>query len=384
MPAPPPEDTKAAPAAEVPAAPTDAAAAPAAAPAADAAAAPTPTTTITGYVDGAYHADLSKYSQYQLVPLRGYDARGGNSFLLHAAHVAFAHSFSPEASAFISLDFGNDATVDNALYSGASLAPVDVREAYAKWTPGDFTLVAGKFVTLQGIEVVDGPLNPTITRGFLFTLAEPVGHTGAKMQYALGGGMAHIGVGLVNGWDNMFDTNNQKTILYNADVAPSANFHAQLAGSWGAEQPGNDKNHRFSADLTGAAIFDALALNFQANVGTESFPGGAPRDTWFGLGVQPVYTSGDFVLGGRLEYFNDKTGSRLGLVADDGANPQKTSLLNFTITPGYMLSKSFTMRLEYRIDAVLSAKDGAGGTDKKLLNGKSSQSTIAIGATYAF
>lgn len=384
VPAPPPEDTKAAPAAEVPAAPTDAAAAPAAAPAADAAApAPTPTTTITGYVDGAYHANLSKYSAYAPVPLRAYDGVNGNTFLLHAAHVAVAHSFSPEASAFISLDFGSDAAINNAQYAPAG-TPVDVREAYAKWTPGDFTLTAGKFVTLQGIEVVDGPLNPTITRGFLFALAEPVGHTGAKAQYTLGGGMAHIGVGVVNGWDNMVDHNNQKTILYNADVAPSANFHAQLAGSWGAEQPGNDKNHRFSADLTGAAIFDALALNFQANVGTESFPGGAPRDTWFGLGVQPVYTSGDFVLGGRLEYFNDKTGSRLGLTTDDGAPAQKASLLNFTITPGYMLSKSFTMRLEYRIDALLSAKDGAGNADKKLLNGKSSQSTIAIGATYAF
>ena len=117
-----------------------------------------------------------------------------------------------------------------------------------KWTPGDFTLQAGKFVTLNGIEVVDGPLNPTITRGFLYNLAEPVTHTGAKVLYALGGGMAHIGVGLVNGWDLLYDNNNAKTFLFNADVAPSSTFHAQISGSYGAEQTNNDKDHRLHDD----------------------------------------------------------------------------------------------------------------------------------------
>ena len=329
--------------------------------------------------------DINHNSIYRPSALRAYDANNG--FMLHAAHLAVSHSFSPEASAFVSLDFGSDAIVDTANYGvfatgsplGASTGiPVDAREAYLKWTPGDFTLQAGKFVTLNGIEVVDGPLNPTLTRGFLFWLAEPVGHTGAKVNYAFGGGTAHLGVGLVNGWDRILDNNNQKTILFNGDIVPSANFHAQISGSWGAEQTNDDTHHRLTVDLTGAGVIGPLTLNFQGLVGTESFPGGAPRDTWWGIGLQPVYVADAFSLGARIEYFNDKHGSRL---VQGTYVPDKAGLLNFTITPGYMVAKNLTLRAEFRIDAALAA-DGTEG--KNLFNGKSTQPTIGIGGTYTF
>ena len=45
----------------------------------------------------------------------------------------------------------------------------------------------------------------------------------------------YAGAGIVNGWDNIFDTNNAKTILFNADVAPDPIFHAQISGSYGSE-----------------------------------------------------------------------------------------------------------------------------------------------------
>jgi hypothetical protein len=398
-----PKDTAAVP----PAAPETAAAA-APAEAAPAAEPPPPAATITGYVDTAFHMNISKNSITSPAVYRAYDGPGG--FILHAAHIAVGHSFSPEASAFVSLDFGSDATVNSLNYAQISPTggiPADVREGYAKWTPGDFTLQAGKFVTLNGIEVVDGPLNPTITRGFLYWLAEPVGHTGAKANYALAEGKAHIGVGLVNGWDRLYDNNNQKTVLFNADFIPSPTFHAQISGSYGAENNNDDKNHRLTVDLTGGVVLDALTINFQGLVGAE--PGvGAPDaagkaqdDSWFGFGIQPVYTMDAFSLGARLEYFNNKHGSRVAQnqtipgTPAMGAIPATpdttallpvdgTSLLNFTITPGYMLSKSFTLRAEFRIDAVMAAKNSAGGSEKNILNGKSSQATWALGATYAF
>src|SRR5258708_24544976 len=220
--------------AQAPAAPAAPAAAPAApaagAPAAPAAPAPPatpppPPATISGYVDAAYHVNLSKMSYDAPVPLRSYDLFGGNSFIFHDAHVGIAHNFTPDSSVFISLDFGSDAAVDNFNYAPVSVVltpgapgmpptvgkgppgtPVDIREGYGKWNPGDLTFIAGKFVTLEGIEVVDGPTDPTITRGFLFGLAEPVAHTGARGMYTFAGGMGHVAVGILNGWD---------TIVYN-------------------------------------------------------------------------------------------------------------------------------------------------------------------------
>ena len=376
---------------------TAAAAAPAeAAPVAEA---PPPLATITGYVDAAYHMELANNSVSKPALARAYDGPGG--FMLHAAHLGVGHSFSPEASAFVSLDFGSDAGVNNANYSGG--IPVDVREGYAKWTPGDFTFVAGKFVTMNGIEVVDGPLDPTITRGFLFWLAEPVGHTGAKAQYALADGMAHVGLGLVNGWDRLADNNNQKTLLFNADIIPNTMFHAQLSGSYGAEQtanpatPGNEKDKRLTVDLTGGVVLDSLTLNFQGLVGSEPKVGaGGQDDSWFGFGIQPVFVMDKFSLGGRIEYFSNKHGSRVGIpvtippvapatVATTGTGPvDGVGLLNFTITPGFTPTKNFMFRAEYRIDAALAAKDATGASDKNVFYGKSTQNTIAIGATYIF
>ena len=50
------------------------------------------------------------------------------------------------------------------------------------YVPGDLTLTGGKFVTYEGIEVIEGPVNPTLTRGFLFGLAEAIGHVGFKVH----------------------------------------------------------------------------------------------------------------------------------------------------------------------------------------------------------
>ena len=112
---------------------------------------------------------------------------------------------------------------------------------------------------------------------------------------------------------------------------------------------------------------------------------GNARDTWFGIGIQPVFVADAFSLGGRLEYFYDTHGSRLTQgTAPNLVEPDKASLLNFTITPGYMVAKGLTLRAEFRIDAALSAKTPAGDSATKLFNGKSTQPTIGIGASYSF
>src|SRR6478609_2670416 len=65
----------------------------------------TPAPSISGYVDTGYHLNLS---DPQAIPgLRSYDGLNtlnGNTFLLHAVHLAISHSFSDELSATIELD----------------------------------------------------------------------------------------------------------------------------------------------------------------------------------------------------------------------------------------------------------------------------------------
>ncbi len=339
------------------------------------AAAPAPTPQISGFVESAYHLNLSKPKGAVPVPLRSYDGASGNSFLLHAAHLAVSHSFTDDVSAFISIDAGSDAAF-NELASTAYA--FDLREAYAKYSHSGFTVVAGKFVTYEGIEVIDGPLNPTLTRGFLYGLAEAFTHVGVKADYNVDDKF-DIGVGIVNGWDLWVDNNDWKTIIFRLGVTPSDTFFAGLSGSYGSEQPGSNSNGRLSLDLTGGVVAGDVTINFQGNFGTEKnggmdINGATANDTWWGLGVQPLYAKDAFSFGGRIELFGFKNGSP-GI----GPAPGNSKILNFTLTPGYTIADHFTVRFEYRVDAVLSSDAG-----KNQLNGKSTQHTIGLGAHYMF
>jgi Putative beta-barrel porin-2, OmpL-like. bbp2 len=46
-------------------------------------------------------------------------------------------------------------------------------------------VIGGKFVTLAGAEVINPTQNTNFSRSLLFTLAEPLTHTGARAMYAL-------------------------------------------------------------------------------------------------------------------------------------------------------------------------------------------------------
>jgi Putative beta-barrel porin-2, OmpL-like. bbp2 len=342
------------------------------------AAAPPPA-GVSGYVESAYHLNLSKPQANTPVPLRSYDGQSGNTFLLHNAHLAVNHSFNEDVSAVVEIDAGSDAAVDAAGSNGTTgaLYGFDVQEAYAKYAHHGFSLYAGKFVTYEGIEVVEGPSNPTLTRGFLYNFAEPVTHIGTKMHYAVND-TVDLGIGVVNGWDQWIDNNDWKTIIFRIGLTPSPDFFAALSGSVGSEQV-DDKHPRVSIDLTGAYIMDSFTLNFQGNFGLEKFEGAmgaaSVSGSWFGFGVQPVYKSGAFSFGSRLEYFNDHNGARVPLAP-------KGQYLNITLDPGVTLAEHFLLRFEYRADIVLSGNPGAGGKD--LLNGKSTQHTIGLGASYVF
>lgn len=374
----PPVEPAPAPAPVVPpsAAPVEIAPPPAEAPAEEAAAPGIPAPTITGYVELGYHVNFTDSKVSHPMALRVYDPPG-NSFALHAAHLAITEKFTDEISAVIEIDVGRDAAANSfALFypwGTETQFALDLQEAYANYASGGWTLTAGKFVTYQGIEVIEGPLNPTITRGYLFGWAEPFTHTGAKLHWQPVPQL-NIGVGVVNGWDSMADINQGKTIIARIGLfQPTDPFFAGLSGTVGPEQAGNSKNQRISIDLTGAITAGAFQLWYQANVGTEKNPAeGLSNATWYGFGLQPVITSGAFSLGGRIEFFADSDGFRTALT------PGK--YLNVTVTPGIKLADVFKLRAELRLDTVLDGDPVFGPKDDPSKTGF----TGALSAEYVF
>jgi hypothetical protein len=310
------------------------------------------------------------------VPTRAYDS--SNGFLLHLAHLSVKHQMNENVYGVIEIDAGADAKWNHDP-SGSQTTLFDIQEAYGVATGSGFTFTAGKFATYEGIEVIEGPSDPTITRGFLYWLAEPVTHVGAKLHYATG--PVDIGVGLVNGWDTnngVFqtgDNNAQKTFIWRIGVTPDPMFWAAFSGTYGSEQP-TDKNARLSTDLTGAIIATPeLTINFQGNFGSEKNVALSEDPTktssWYGFGLQPLYKSGAASLGARFEYFKDKNGSRTGVAGDP-------SLINLTITPGYTIASAFTLRGELRYDHASEPFLSQAAAGKK------SQGTVALSASYSF
>lgn len=349
-----------------------------------------PAPEVSGHVEAAYHLNLgAPKGQSTPQAMRVYDANQRNSFTLHAAHLAVNHSFNDEVSATIEVDAGRDAVADSYAY-GSSL--FDVQEAYLVYKPSAFSITAGKYVTYQGIEVIEGPMNPTLTRGYLFGFAEPFTTTGFKAHYDING-KADIGLGFVNGWDNIIDDNGAKMLAFRLGVTPTDEFMAGISGY--VDIGGKAANADYglmSFDLTGCLTFsDAFMLWFQGNYGKMKAAGPGDDPAWYGFGFQPVVTVDDFTFGGRLEYFADKEGVRtlLGTDAMGNAVPAPDgSFFNISLTPGYTFGGGFTARLEYRAD--LSLTDVGGGDKNVFFNPgkpadpKALQHTLGVGAHYVF
>lgn len=224
-------------------------------------------------------------------------------------------------------------------------------------------IIAGKFTTLAGYELIQAKDNPNITRGFMFGLAEPFTHTGVRASYPVGPLSFTFGVN--NGWDLVDDNNDGKTlegqIAYGGDL-----FSASLTGYFGPEQDGDDGDffggdwREFLTLYGSVAPIEWLTLSSYANFGfeqgvTDGDLGLDEEDVfWWGVAgyaVADVHPAVSLRL--RLEYFDDDDGFRTGV-------PGGAKLYNITPTVAFKPFKgkivdlayldNFEFRIEYRFD----------------------------------
>jgi hypothetical protein len=336
------------------AAPSGPAAAPAAAQPPAAARPP----TISGFIDTTYNYNLNRPST-GVNGMFSYSARH-NNLALNAAHVAINGDAAEGLTYTVEIDAGTDAVLDTSNFNpmGTDTYKLDVQEAYATYKHDKFGIRAGKFVTFNGIEVIESGANPTVSRGYLFGLAEPFTNTGAEVFYQATGEVdVHLGV--VNGWDVVADNNRGKTVLAKVGIAPNKDSLVTISGYAGPEQTANAGNWRETIDVTALVKVGKIDLNLQGNFGREDKASPTMEDAlWFGLGVQPVFHISDkFTVGGRAELFKDNDGARTGT---------KVQLVNVSVTPGYLMTPNFLLRGEARVDIADQAvfPDRSGGVTK--------------------
>jgi hypothetical protein len=288
---------------------------------------------VGGFVDLTYNYNTLQPAD-DVTLYHSYTAEN-DTVLLNAAHVALSGA-GESVSYAVEVDVGSDAQVN----SGDD--DVDLQEAYGAYvSPIGLGVMAGKFVTFQGIEVIESGSNPTISRGFLFGLAEPFTHAGAVLTYKINPAF-DVAAGVVNGWDVVVDNNRGKTAVVKAAFTSEV-ARATVSGYAGPEQEEDDDDLRLSGDVTGMVVVGPVDLWGQVNAGREegAAPGGGAA-RWIGAGLQPLWHAlGSLTIGARAEVFRDADAARTGT---------RQTLYNLTVTPCYLVTTGLVIRGELRVD----------------------------------
>jgi hypothetical protein len=272
-------------------------------------------------------------------------------FTLHQAEVWLERASSAESPFGFNVDIvaGDDAEKIHSLGLGDSSDSFDLTQAYVTYQVGDSNLMlkAGKFVTLHGSEVIRRSGNFHYSRSLLFGYAIPFTHTGLMATWT--GDAFSITGGIVNGWDNVDDNNEDKSFHAMAGFTPGDVISFVVGGTYGAEgASSSDKRTLIDAIFT-IKPTDGLTIMFNYDWAEDQDAvldpiTDDPADAeWDGLAGYISFDFTDaFSLGARAEYFNDDDGFRLG------AGPLE--LWEGTLTARFKLRDGLITSLEYRHD----------------------------------
>lgn len=348
---------------------------------------------VSGYIDAGFtRADRNIETAFST---RVFDSQN-NSFALHQFGLTVAKQPKEGFGGLVNITAGKDA---QALHSfpevNAATPPMnstsmfDVTQAFAQYAGGPLTVIAGKFVTLHGTEVIASPGNANISRSILFG-SVPFTHTGLRATFALSDIVSLI-AGVNNGWDQLTDSNKGKTLELGATLNPIKPLTVALSAYSGKETvpvaatPGNAEGNRTSVNgVVSYSIIDPLSVGVEVlQVTQKEFPSasGTISAKYSGLAGYVTYTIMPKLKGTlRVETFTDKDGLRFGLPADP-ANPTATAkkFMEGTVTAAYLPSDAFELRAEARRDQADNPAfvDSKGAFSKTLM-------TIALQGLYKF
>src|SRR6266545_3781895 len=306
--------------------------------------------SVSGYIDTAYqHANRDIENGFSP---RVFDSQN-NSFVLHQFGLQVAKQPKQGVGGLVNITAGKDAQVIHS-FPDASGSMFDITQAYGQYSTGGLTLMAGKFVTLQGSEVIWSPSNNNFSRSILFG-AIPFTHTGVRASYAATDTVTLYG-GLNNGWDQMTDANKGKTLELGATLTPIKPLSITVSDYRGQEPTGGGENgtrnsFNFVATYT---VMEPLTLGFeflkvdQENAASVASPGTRIDAKYTGVALYGAYMFMPKVRGAlRFESFDDKDGFHFGFPA---GTTSPTKYRETTLTLGYLAADNLEVRGELRMD----------------------------------
>jgi len=312
-----------------------------------------------GYIDVSYqHMDgaplFSTSTPSAPVYTRSFD-NCQDCFSLHQLALNVAYQPKEGFGALASLVVGDDPDVF-APYdiNPGSRQKFDFPNAYVQYATGALTIIAGRYVSLAGAETIDPRPDANSSRSILFYDAVPFTHTGVRATYVASEHLTVI-AGIVNGWDDLKDTNSDKTAELGVAFTSGKAFSLNVNSYLGRERIGGlvstgPQGMRTLLDVIGTwNVSDAftVVVNYdlgqqQGTANTGYTPNNASSARWEGVAAYLNYKFDDYWRASlRGEYFDDADGYRTGLI-------QKWN--EVTLTLGYSPVKSTELRFELRND----------------------------------
>src|ERR1700704_2960700 len=206
--------------------------------------------TESGYVAASYYHS-NGYSTYHQ-----FDNKH-DTFQLDQAALTIAFQPKEGFGALVDVAAGEDMKILNAA-EASNANTFDVVQAFVQYATGPLTVIAGKYVTLAGAEVIAPTGNTNFSRSFLF-FAEPLTHTGIRATYALSDTLSVI-AGVNNGWNySSLTTSGSKTGEVGLAWTPSKAF-ALAAQAYVGKDPTFDAQRTLVDAVATYNASDALTL----------------------------------------------------------------------------------------------------------------------------
>jgi opacity protein-like surface antigen len=341
--------------------------------------------SVNGYIDAGYtHADRNVEAGIVnpatgtptgFVP-RVFDNQN-NSFALHQFGLSVAKLPKQGFGGLVNITVGSDAQVIHSFPEGAGGSMFDVTQAYAQYADGPLTLIAGKFATLHGTEVIWSPSNNNISRSILFG-AVPFTHTGVRGTWTLNDRVSFI-AGVNNGWDQLTDANRDKTVELGAVLNPIKPLNISVSAYSGKEPaptlaPTINGTRTSINAVASYNITDLLSVGGELLNVSQDVPaagGGTTSQKYTGAAGYASFMFTPKVRGAlRVENFDDKDGFRFGVAG--------TKYREVTATGAYLPADNFEARAEVRRDQATNAVFSDSGSPSKSLT------TIAVQGIYKF
>lgn len=352
--------------------------------------------SVTGYLDSSYN--YLSGSGFFTNGTGGFGTQDRvfdyqhNSFNVNMIDLTAQSKPSTGFGGLFEINAGSDAAViapypyySGISYNGGHGHQFDVQQAYMQYATGPLTVMAGKFVTLAGAEVITSPEDVNFSRSILFGYAIPFTHTGVRAIYTVNPSVS-LTFGVNNGWDQVTTPMGPKTVELGTTITPVKPLTVTADYYEGREyvlEPASNMTTGAAGDrklLDLVAVYTVttpltVTLNYDT-ASQDNYDGLGHRAKWDGLAGYVTYQFTTKWQGTvRAEYFNDPQGYRTGVDVGTGGQKWKEA----TLTVAYLPTPSVILRGELREDksnvAAFAETNGA-TTD--------TQHSIGVEAIYKF